>query len=440
MNAAAKVTGDEDTEALSLLRALGYQIDDIQAIAQDQRAFARRSPPRTRDVALGVRLEAGSLELGGGCFTNAYTLRLALGAVRVRAESAADGFALRDQCASGDALAAVSGSFCFISDDPRYQPAEPRLDFCCRKGEIVSLPTVTKPAFLMYRGQPSVRTLRAEGTLLIDDRPFAWSGSKSHQQMQGSGTRTALVFGAANCRVRYADNERTGFLRYVRRSDNHTPPDRGSVDCVVTRSPKRGLLIHSLHPGGGADLFTGSCVLRLPAREARAVCVGAPVRVTGIDGLSAEDITSGMSVGPSVADAVGGRLTGYDESLGVSPFRAVRYARTLLWISGDTLCFRVYDGAPLTDTFQGITPAEVARECDAERLDASDVYYLDGGQSSKIALRHGNAVEVVGNLHYLEWPRGSQTVFRWRGLEGRPLNSWFTISRRDGAQDFGPRF
>ncbi|MEU3371808.1 hypothetical protein ABZ734_15235 [Streptomyces sp. NPDC006660] len=420
---------DEDRRALAALHACGYQVQDIQGIARDQRSFAVRLPFRRRVLASGVRFASETVELGGGAFTIAHTLGLDLDAVRVEAVSNADGFHLRDQCATDRAIAAVNGAFSYISDDPAHQPAEPCLDFCCRAGSTVSLPTVTKPAFLVHGGRPTVRTLPANGTLHIGDRSFCWVGSKEPGASTATENGTLVVFGAANCRIRYADHPRTGFIRYVRPEENVTPRAGSVVDAVASGTTAGDHVISALHPGGGADLFAGSFVLRADAAHARELRLGARVRLHSIAGLSAGQLSSGVSLGPSAADAAAGRVPAYDESLGVSPFRDVRYARTLVWTTGREIVFRIYDGAPLTDSFRGVSPAEAADLLDREGIAPSDAYHLDGGQSSKIAFRCEGSTEVVGNLHYLKWPQEPETEFRWRGTEGRLLNSCFVLRR-----------
>ncbi|MFF3265065.1 hypothetical protein ACFYWO_38620 [Streptomyces sp. NPDC002932] len=406
-------------------------MEDVQGIARDQRPFAVRVAARRRLLARGVCLDSETVELGGDDFTNMYTLRVCLSAASVEAESNPAGFHLRDQCGT-DAIAAVSGAFSFISDEPSHQPAEPCLDFCFRFGETVSLPTVTKPAFLVCRGQPSLRTLLAAGTLRVGGTMCEWIGSKEAAAPDTVRRGALAVFSAANCTIRYADNALTGFTRFVDRRGNVTSRDPGVVDAVVERVAPDTHVIRSVHPGGGADLFIGSYVLRAAAAQARLLAVGAEVRVTGIAGIAAEDLVCGISVGPSAADAAVGDVSAYDASLGISPFRPVRYARTLLWKQGEALYFRVFDGAPLTDSFQGVTPLEAAHHLRQSGVDPRTAYHLDGGQSSKISFRCGGGAEVVGNFHYLKWPSAPETAFRWQGVEGRRLHSAFVVRAHAG--------
>lgn len=421
-----ELPGEEDQTCMAILRAHGYQVPDIQSLARNQQSFAVRIPARCRTIAPGIRFQARTVELGGGCFTNAFTLRLDLNQVRAEVVSAVDGFHLRDLVGADAALAAVSGSFSFISDDPSYQPAEPCLDFCCRAGEVMSLPTATKPAFLVHHGRPMIGTLDAAGTLSVQGRTYRWIGSKVPRPDAGQpGVLT--VFGAANCHVRYTDHPRTGFVRHVDQATNITPPDPSAIDCVVSREPGEGHRVTSVHSGGGAGLFAGNFVLRAKRPWAEHLHEGAEVRITRIAGLDVRHLDSGISLGPTVADAATGLTSAYDQCLGTSPFRDTRHARTLIGLDGRELWFQVLDGAPLSDTFRGVSPTETAELCAAQGRDPRSVYHLDGGQSSKLAFIEERKTHVVGSMHYLQWPRSRGEPFRWQGLDGRVLRSGFVV-------------
>ncbi|WP_329529538.1 hypothetical protein [Streptomyces sp. NBC_01462] len=423
----------EDRAALDVLHARGYQAADIQALARDQEPFAVRVPRRRAALAPGLVLQERTEDLGDGAFTNVFTLTCDLDQVAAAVITAADGFHLRTLIPA-TALAAVSGSFSFISDDPAYQPAEPCLDFACREGHVVSLPTSTKPAFLVHRGVPSIRNLRAAGTLHAAGRTYRWIGSKE----RAHGRREAgelTVYGAANCRIRYTDDPRTGFARDVDQAANSTPPDPSVTDHLVTWSPTRGHRVTSVHPGGGTDLFAGSFVLRAETGTTPNLREGTQIEITRIGGLDAQQLDCGISIGPSVFDAAAGRTSPYGACLGKSPFRDVRTARTLVGLSGRRLTFQIFDGAPLTQTFRGITPEETAALCAAAGLDPRTVYHLDGGGSSKVAFTKNTDPQVLGSLHYLKWPHSPDHPFRWQGLDGRLLHSAFTLRSHQPGGD-----
>ncbi|WP_331744714.1 hypothetical protein OG762_50655 (plasmid) [Streptomyces sp. NBC_01136] len=418
---------EEDQASIAVLRAHGYRILDIQSLARDQQAFAVRVPELRREIAPGARFQARPVELGRGAFTNVFTLRLDLDQVRAEAVSHADGFHLRDLVGTDGTFAAVSGSFSFISDDPSYQPTEPCLDFYCQAGEVMSLPTASKPAFLDDHGQAVIGMLEASGTLSVQGQTYRWVGSKEPRPDARDDPGVLTVFGAANCRVRYTDDPHTGFVRDVDRATNTTPLDPAAVDVVVSWTPDGGHCVTSVHPGGGAGLFAGNFVLRAERSRADRLRTGAKVQITRIGGLNVRHLNSGISLGPSVADAAAGRTPAYDQCLGTSPFHDKRCARTLIGLHGRELWFQVLDGAPLSETFRGVSPTETAELCTAGGLDPRSVYHLDGGASSKIAFTGESQTQVVGSMHYLRWPRSPSEPFRWKGLDGRVLRSAFVV-------------
>ncbi|MFJ1936779.1 phosphodiester glycosidase family protein [Kitasatospora sp. NPDC088160] len=418
--------------ALAELSARGIQVPSVQSLAVDQSPFARPTPAWTRHPAPGVVLTARSIDLGGGCFTNAYTLTADLDRARCRPVSSPAGFHLR-HLVTGPAVAAVSGAFSFISDDPAYQPVEPCLDLAVRDRYTASLPTITKPTLLIHHGRPTVRTLAATGTLTIGGHPHTWTGSKEPQLPARPHHLT--VFGAANCRIRYHDAPRTGFRRDVDPATNTTPRTPAALDCTVTHTPT-GPRITALHPGGGADLFAGAYILRAHRPWPAHLAPGAPVHVTAIATLDTADIDSALSLGPSAADAANGRTAAWDHSLGASPFRPdARHARTLLTLDSRNLTLTVLDGAPLTHTFQGTTVQETAELCERAGHDPATAFHLDGGQTSKIAYRRGRGpADAVGSLHYLRWPRHEHEPFRWQGLDGRRLHSALQITTTEESR------
>lgn len=286
----------------------------------------------------------------------------------------------------------------------------------------------------MGRNGISLRTVDARGTLSIGEHHYSWIGSKVRRRV--ADPDDIVVFGAANCRVRYTPAERTGFLRDVDPAGNRTPADANAVDLVVVRHGS-ALRVASVHPGGRADLFEGCFVLRVRGDRFRSLEPGTAVQIRSVDGVDCSEIASGFSVGPGVGAAARGEgLDAYDDSLGLSPFLpGARYARSLIGMADDgRLHLRVFDGAPLSRSFQGVSCTEAARLIAADGMDPERFYHLDGGQSSKMALRReaatADATAVFGSMHYLLWPKRGEGEFEWRGARGRLLRSALRVTRR----------
>lgn len=414
-----------DREAAALLRRHGFHVADIQALARDQRPFALRAKPNHHRLAPGISLKERSLDLDEGCFTNVYSLTADLELLHLQAQSSVSGFHVRDLVA-GPVLAATTGAFCFSSDDPDYRPVEPCLDLCWRAGRVASLPTATKPTLLVGRDhRVKISTLSAQGTLRLNGVSYRWIGSKLAKLALEPSALT--VYGAANSHIEYRDHPTTGFVRTVDPYNNRTPRDATATDHVFAPDHRGRLRLRAICPGGGTDLFTGSCILRSTDGDLR-VGIGTVLEAVDIDGHDLTGIESGLSLGPSVADAVSRDNLADDACLGVSPFAGRRHARTLIELDGTRLAIHVLDGAPGTYDFSGLTPAETVATCEAVGADPASTYHLDGGASSKIAYRYRSAVRVVGSLHYLSWPAHPGEPFQWRGLSGRRLHSGLVLS------------
>ncbi|WP_340682647.1 hypothetical protein LCL61_28800 [Amycolatopsis coloradensis] len=429
MTAVLTVEKYAEQTAEQILRLHGYAVDDVQALARSQECFAVRTQSRRIALADGLEYRSWCVELGQDSFTNVFQLAVDLRANDVQAISSDRGFPLRARLDGARRLAAVSGSFSFSSDDKGYQPIEPCLDLCCREGRLVSLSTATKPGLIDLADGLFLGPVPAVGTLTVDGRPFTWSGSKDGHRQGTVPANTLTVFGPANCRVDYAAAARTGFVRYVDRAGNVTPLRHAAVDYTVGWRDG-DLVITGRRQGGGADLFGSAFVLRAGLASDPRFRVGARVLVRSVGGHSVKAMRSAVSIGPNAYDATREGAHGYDESLGVSPFRPVRYARTLVHQDGGRLCFRVFDGAPLTHVFRGVTPAEVVGLYERDGIDPARVYHLDGGQSSKMVFNRAGAITVAGSLHYLRWPRHASQPFTWHGIDGRELNSCFLVSAR----------
>lgn len=417
--------------------AFGERRVEVEAIAANQEPFAVRLRQRTSPLAAGADVTARTVEFGAGRVANVFQTHADVARVRLRAHSDPAGFHLVDLFSGrppGPAapLAAVSGSFSFISDEPGYQPAEPSLDLCVRGGALACLPTAAKPALLVGRaGPPRIRTVDARGTVIVGDRAFGWIGSK--ERARAEDRRRLTVFGAANCSLSYRRSARTGATRYVERAGNTTPPDPDAVDLVVGRADPEsdpcsdpGLVVRAVRAGGGTDLFEGCFILRGRSAAVAGIRVGDAVTVPEVDGIPVSELDSALSIGPSLhAAASGGPLPGYDESLGYPPFLAgQRYARTIIGVQDGVLRLWVIDGAPLSRTFQGVSSLEAAGLAEADGLDPRLHFHLDGGQSAKVALNFGpNGIGVYGSMHYTLWPQDGAGTFEWRGRQGRVLRS-----------------
>ncbi len=329
MNAPLAPPGDHpDVVPLAELSARGIHAPSVQSLARDQSPFARPTV-WTRHLAPGVVLPP-----------TRSTSATAASPTPIPSPST-----WTAACASPSPPRAAS--ICAASSParrrrglrrlrlhlrrPRLPAAEPCLDLAVRDHHAASLPTVTKP--------PSSSTTAARSYALwpppapSPSPPPAYLDRLQRPSAPGPA-RHLIVYGAANCRIRYHDDPRTGFRRDVDPAANTTPRDPAVLDCTVAPTPA-GARITAVSPGGGADLFADAYVLRSHRPWPDHLVPGAPVDVTALDTFATSDVGSALSLGPSAADAAAGLAAAWDQSLGTSPFRpGVRYARTLLALAG----------------------------------------------------------------------------------------------------------
>ncbi|MFD4574222.1 hypothetical protein ACFWNK_19670 [Streptomyces sp. NPDC058417] len=326
-------------------------------------------------------------------------------------------------------------AFAYLSNDPDYQPAEPRLDLAVRYHHAASLPTVTKPALLIHHGRPVVRTLPAIGTLSVASHSHTWTGSRQpppHPAPSGHLT----VYGATNCPIRYHDDPRTGFRRHVDPTANTTPRDPALLGCTVAPTPD-GARITAVHPGGGADLFAGADVLRSYQPWPDHLVPGAPRRRHGHRYLRHRRHRQ-RPVPRTVRRRRRRRRT--HRCLGPEPWHEPipprrPDARALLALDDRHLTLADLNGAPLAPTFQGVAVQEAAELCERAGHNSAAVFHLDGSQTSKIAYRHcRRPADAFGSLHYLRWPRHEREPFHWQGLDGRRLDSALQITPNQEAR------
>ncbi|MFJ9763280.1 hypothetical protein ACIRUY_05635 [Streptomyces erythrochromogenes] len=99
----------------------------------------------------------------------------------------------------------------------------------------------------IQHGRLVVRTLAATGTLTVAGRTHTWTGSKE-PPLDPTPPGHLTVYGAANCRIRYHDDPRTGFRRDVDPAANTTPCDPAAREATTVAMREAADLIHFRSP------------------------------------------------------------------------------------------------------------------------------------------------------------------------------------------------
>ena len=204
-----------------------------------------------------------------------------------------------------------------------------------------------------------------------------------------------------------------------------TSKSAGVMDVVCEERDKQ-LIVTETRRGGGTAVASGNFVLQGVASILQDVSLGDVVTINYRD-LDLENIKSAITIGPSVThfEHEDDHLINHDKSLGDNPpFTNRRMARSVVYKTKENIVFEIFDGAPKTKLFKGVTPKEVAEILNQECLDLEWAYFLDPGQSARLAVRHpDNTIEGFGNRHYVRWPKLPNHPYVWAGEHGREVPS-----------------
>lgn len=410
----------------------GLNINSVEQILYDQSAFAKRITPEATLIRDNVILSQNSLELGGESFTNYYDLVFdpvdpTLGTV---VESSSHPYFLRRTIINNPTLiSSINAGFFFLCDESRYQPQDPTYNFCMRAGQVIGLPATNRPAVYISDGILHAKNIKAKGIININNQSFQWVGSKTEHSIDEP---SVVLYNSASCRIQHIPTVKTGTKRILDEDTNFTPENPHAIDIVVRTDQKGNLRVQDITRGGKTNLFSGNFILHVLDIDIGQILPGDIVIPDLLDGIKLSSVDSAVTIGPSIFDFenMHDSEINYDCSLGSNPpFTERRMARSIIYMDKqDKLHFGLFDGAPKAQYFQGVTPQEVFNILRGNQIKWA--YFLDPGQSSKLALRKDGQVFVYGNTHYLRWPKKSNHPFLWTPLNGRMITSSISLYQK----------
>lgn len=384
----------------------------------------------TRPISEGLWISARVVALGGGSFVNCYTARWTAPAraslLALAPPQSPYALAQADAARGRRSLTSNAGFF-FLADEAAQRPRELSLNLALHQGQLLSAPVVGQRALVSRGGGLSVRLVRAEGELRLNQQRLRWAGSRSGQEAD------CEVFGNANARIVHVPDPRTGLRRRLDEGSLETPPldDPARVDLGAMRlggGRFRGrFLARGRIPTHQFDL-----VLRCPARWVRVLPEENEVEFLTVDGLSLQDpgLAGALSVGPSLHDeGLEDHPLDREPSLGSTPLLTRRRAPRLLFFRtpDGASWLRLYDGRPGSAVCPGMTLTEAAEHTRQEHGPVEGCF-LDSGKTCKLALSDGGEPWSLGNRHYLRWPTRAGEGFRWAPDEGRAIPSAIQVA------------
>ncbi len=406
----------------------GLEIPSVESLRTDQSPFEVRANAETREAMGGAVFSQNTVELGDQAFTNIYDLSLPDENPSTTPEvfTASHAVSLKRLLINDEhAIGAMNAGFFHLVDEGAYVPTDPTYNLCIRGRYVVGLPAADRPAVFSTESGFDVKEVRAKGTIGFGSDEYEWVGARS-QHRNETNENHMVLYNSACCVVRHVQAQNTGTKRVLDEAVNFTPQDNDSFDVVVLADNDGVLRIKQVIAGGHTNLFAGNFIFQLKGVDASHFKVGDPVQPLTLDTLSLTDIESAVSIGPNVHHFIDKKdhEINHDLSLGEHPpFGERRMARSVIYKDTDgNIHTRVFDGAPQTEHFQGITPQETALLLPKEAVQWA--YHLDPGQSSRLAVKELNGkVKTFGNQHYVRWPKKEEHPFLWSPSNGRRVPS-----------------
>ena len=411
-------------------RETGIKISNIQETSHDQSPFAIPTKEEVCELAPGVIFERKVITFPDGAFTNSYETTSDSGSSNaVSITSSGYPFSIKRSLINDKhLLASTNAGFFFFADEATRHPIDPTYNLCVRNGHIIGLPSSDSPAMYVNGQDLEAREILAKGIMNIDGEPYEWSGAKRQD-----GTTGITLYNSSCCTIEHMDDGAGGTKRVLNESLNYTPVDTSSFDLVIKIRPDGLLYIEDIHEEGGTELFSGNFILNIKGIGRDRFKIGSTVNPETLDGLNLDSLSSAVSIGPNVHhfNKENDHPINHVASLGSKPpFTQRRMARTVVCKDNEgRIHLRIFDGAPRTSNFQGVTPKELASIIPQE--DVQWAFNLDPGQSSRMAIRESNSsVKTYGNTHYLRLPQDLKRQALWSPSNGRRVASTINFLKR----------
>ncbi len=413
--------------------------EKVKDLITNPETFAQKIEAFEKEIYPEVKIKGETIELGGGHFTNKYTLSFPAESDKYNSRIVTRNsplFMHRYLINDDSVVAAINGPFfCLHDGDLKRYPKEIIYHTNIRDGLVFGLPSADRPMlYVDESGEMKCKDAKAVGSIQVGNTVINWIGGEgvAHGRETAKDNEVYL-FNSACCTIEYQDRNDKTSLRMLNEEKNFTPANPNKTDLVVDIDEQnRKLIVSKIKEGGGVDFFEGLFILQVPNEIAKSLNIGDFVSPIDIDGIALNSVLSAVSTGPLVHHFIENddHPINHDPSLGTFPpfEKGKRYARSVVYKQNGLIHFTVFDGVPRSRFMLGATPKEVAENI-PENSDWA--VFLDGGQSSRITFREQNGqIDAFGNKQYLRLHVADKTAqvakdetrFLWT-KRGRPVNS-----------------
>jgi len=412
----------------------GFEISGPEDTLRNQEMFAEPVLDKIEEITDGVIFEQKNIVLDDiGSYTNSYRVVCRENAPNIiyDIETTEKPVHLKRWLVNdSDTICAINGGFFLLVDEkPETIPVEMSLGTIIRNGILRGVQSHDRPVLWMNEeGYLNVNEINSHGQVNIGNKTHSWTGINSNLIHENEAD--TYLFSSDCCIVEHDYSEQTGTIRTINREKSITPIHGDKVDLVCKINGDY-FIVAEINEGGGTFVIDGDFILQGHKSEFNHVKIGDQVDINYSD-LDIKTINNAITIGPSIFDFENEKEhpINNDKSLGEKPpFVEERMARSVIYkTNAGELIFELFDGAPKTELFKGISPKEVYNFLTEENADIEWGYFLDPGQSARLAVRHSDGSVVgYGNQHYIRWPKSSDQPFIWSGEHGRSIPSAVTI-------------
>lgn len=377
---------------------------DIQNIGKNEALLAVKEQNSLQMIYPGVWLKKRVSHLRNNSFTNMYDLFWDPKHTKIvpNIHSSNTPYSLHDYILNNETtIAVINGAFFFLADVADSKPHDLPYDFCIRNSVLTGLPSSDQPIIYIRRKKLLTKEPRARGLLLIGKRKVRWVGEQSKSLKKT--TKAAILYNSKSSRIIKMRDKKTGIQIGILDNKNIMTISHPHVfDIIVGLDSDSKLRITHIETGGGTHFYAGVFVLQMKGNP-RKYKVGDLVTPLTLDGLNLQNISSGITIGKSV----------YDPFFFESGRTESKDARSV--IAEDKkgyIHFIVFDGSKYIPGFNGVSAKDITPILSLKKYNWA--YFLDGGGSSRIILKHEEKLNFFANQFAFIKLKSGKHLWDWK--------------------------
>ncbi len=384
---------------------------DIQNLGKNTRCLAIRQKESLVQICKGVFLKKYTQDFNLDNFSNVYDLFWHPKQENVESfiTSSNDPFYMSEHFMSDKSnIAAINGSFFFLTDEADSTPVDLPYDLCIRQNKIFGLPSSDQPVVFIKKGSLDAREISAEGIIKIGKHLVNWIGARKTNK--AILKNTAILFNSRCSEIVKSRDPLTNIqIGILDTKDIYTPKNPMLMDIVVGMNEKEELVVSDIKFGGGSHFFAGHFILQM-RKNISQFKVGDSVKPVSIDKVNLKGITDALTIGKAVSDPF------FHDEVRVDR----QDARSV--IAKDQKGFIhliTFDGSKYVPGFNGVSAKDINTFFTKKHYKWA--FFLDGGGSSRIIVKQKNKLHFFANE--FSFKKLTNGLVKWDWQKSRKITS-----------------